>query len=57
MNNPGIFYALKVSGRLVSRPVSDRTLLERQKDTLPESERHIAEIVSVTSDGKELLLG
>lgn len=55
--NTTTFYALKVNGRLVSQPVSDRGLLERQKTALPENERMIAEIVTVTSDGRELLLG
>lgn len=51
------YYALKVNGQIVSRPVTNPVLLEQQKDLLPPEKRGLAEIVSVTESGKELLFG
>lgn len=52
-----MYYALKVNGQIVSRPVSNPSLLENQKEMLPENQRAFAQIVSVTASGQELLLG
>lgn len=52
-----VYYALKVNGVIVSRPVSDRSLLEQQINGLPLTERGSAQIVPVTSGSKEVLLG
>jgi hypothetical protein len=52
-----MYYALKVNGQIVSRPVSNPSLLEAQKELLPENQRFAAQIVTVTASGQELLLG
>lgn len=52
-----VYYALKVNGVIVSSPVSSRHLLEQQMSTLPLNERATAQIVPVTSDRREVLLG
>lgn len=52
-----VYYALKVNGRLISNPVSSRSLLEQQVNSLPVTERASAQIVTVTADSREILLG
>lgn len=52
-----LYYALKVNGKLVTAPMSDRFMLEQQRQALPQDQRLVAEIVTVTPSGQEVLLG
>lgn len=51
------FYAIKINGVITSRPFPDRGMAHAQIQNLSESQQHIAEIVAVTSDGREMLFG
>lgn len=50
-------YAIKVNGKIVVPNIPSRSLAEATLFNLPADQRAIAEIVTVTSDGKSLLLG
>lgn len=50
-------YVIKVNGIPVSAPFGDKMLAEMARNNLPEEQRMIAEVVPVTSDGKQILLG
>lgn len=52
-----MYHALKLNGKLISRPISNVALLEQQRDLLPPDQKNLAEIVPVTEDGKEILFG
>lgn len=56
-SNIQTFYAVKVNGRIVSMPTTDRYLAETVRHNLPPDQRPIAEVVIVTQSGQELLLG
>ena len=51
-----IKYVVKVNGAPISPPTT-RELAESQKMQLPLETRHLAEVVAVTNDGKEVLFG
>lgn len=50
-------FAVKVNGTIVSPPYNSLRLAEDQIKVLSPPHQAIAEIVNVTSDGKEVLLG
>lgn len=52
-----ILFAVKVNGRTVSTNLPSRSIAEAQIFNLPADQRSLAEIVSVTSDGRQVLLG
>lgn len=51
------YYAVKVNGQIVSAKYMSPQQAEMQIQHLNEAHQTIAEVVAVTSDGKELLLG
>lgn len=50
-------YAVKVNGKVVTQPFTTQTLAEHALYNLPEDQRQTAQVVPVTQDGKEILLG
>ena len=50
-------YAIRVNGATVVANIPSRPLAEATLFNLPPEQRAIAEIVTVTQDGKSLLLG
>jgi len=52
-----VFYVVKVNGVAVSAPFNERMLAEMAKSNLPEEQMMLAEVVPVTADGNQLLLG
>lgn len=52
-----MYYVLKVNGKTVSPPVADRYALEQYRVALPADQQVLAEVVTVTQQGQELLLG
>jgi hypothetical protein len=56
-DNTVIYYVVRVNGQDMSVPFSSAQMAEMEKAKLPPDTQMIAEVVPVTSDGKELLLG
>ena len=56
-NGDVVYYGLKVDGKLVSSTFSERLLAEQYKLQLWDRDHVIAEVVTVTASGQELLLG
>jgi len=52
-----MYYALAVNGRVVSAKFSDRGAAEQARTTLPTEQQKIAEVVTVDSASRQLLLG
>ena len=52
-----IQYIIKINGVPVSAPFGDKMLAEQAKNNLPEEQRILAEVVPITNDGKQVLLG
>lgn len=50
-------YSVVVQGRVVATNIPSRTLAEATIFTLPADQRAVAEIVPVTSEGKQVLFG
>ena len=50
-------WLVKVEGKKVSQPFSDRTIAERFITSLDKHDQPLAEVVCVTSSGQEILLG
>ena len=50
-------YVLKINGVEVSGKFTDKTACEMAKNNLPEEQRMIAEVVTITTDGKRVLFG
>ncbi len=50
-------YSVVVQGKVVAANIPSRTLAEATIFTLPADQRAIAEIVPVTSEGKQVLFG
>lgn len=51
------YYAIKVNGVILPRKCLSRMVAEDEIKHLPVDQQFIAEVVVVTEDGKELLLG
>jgi len=52
-----VYYVIKVNGVAVSTTFAEKLVAEMAKNNLPEEQRLLAEVVPVTSDGKQVLLG
>lgn len=52
-----ILFAVKVNGQIIATNLPSRSIAETQIFNLPVDQRALAEIVSVTSDGRQVLLG
>lgn len=50
-------YVVKVKGKEVSVPFLNEALAAQYVQSLPRDQQLVAEIVPVTTDGKQLLLG
>lgn len=50
-------YVVKVNGVEISTRFGERMMAEMAMNNLPDEQKTIAEVVSVTTDGKQLLLG
>lgn len=57
LNGEVLYYALKVDGKVITPAVADRFQLEQFRFNLPVEKQRIAEVVCVTQQGQELLLG
>lgn len=51
------YYALKVNGKIVTPPQLSPAMLEKFKETLTSSDQLLAEVVMVTANGQEILMG
>lgn len=56
-NTDAVYYVLKVNGVVVSGRFGQAMMAEMAKNNLPEEQRMLAEVVPVTEDGKQVLLG
>ncbi len=52
-----VYYVVKVNGVIVSPRYSEKLMAEMTIQNLTEAQKMIAEVVSVTTDGKQVLLG
>lgn len=52
-----VYYAVKVNGMIVTQKFTSQHMAEQAKEQLSPEAKMIAEVVTVTSDNKELLLG
>lgn len=52
-----VYYAVKVNGMIVTQKFTSQMAAESAKEQLPPETKMLAEVVTCTSDGKELLLG
>ncbi len=50
-------YVIMVNGVKISAPFLDRMVAEMAKGNLPEEQKNLAEVVAVTTDGKQVLFG
>jgi len=56
-DNQQIYYVVRVNGSNITTPVTSRHVAETTLNSLPPETQALAEIVSVTTDGKEFLFG
>lgn len=56
-DNTVIYYVVRINGKDVTVPFSSPQLAEMEKSKLAPDLQMIAEVVPVTAEGKELLLG
>ena len=56
-NQNQIFYVITVNGAIVSAQFTERSVAEAQKALLPPETQSIAVIETVTTEGKQVLLG
>lgn len=54
--NDQIYYVVKVNGVAVTPPTT-QALAEAKRAELPKESQHLAEVVPVTTDGKQILFG
>ena len=52
-----VYYVVRVNGQNMSMPVATQMLAEMEKQKLSPELQVLAEVVLVTADGKQLLLG
>ena len=57
MDNNTVYYVVKVNGMEVTPKWPDRMMAENSLLSLPDDQRLLAEVVTVTADGKQMLLG
>lgn len=56
-DNTVIYYVVRVQGRDITSKVESRAIAEAELSRLPAETRALAEVVPVTADGNQLLLG
>ena len=56
-DNTVVYYAVKVNGMIVTQKFTSQMAAEQAKEQLPTETKMLAEVVTCTADGKELLLG
>ena len=56
-SNTVMYYALAVNGKVVSAKFSERFAAEQARTSLSPEQQKIAEVVTVDSSGRQLLLG
>lgn len=52
-----VYYVVKVNGVEISTRFNERMMAEMAKNGLPEEQKMLAEVVPVTAEGKQVLLG
>jgi len=52
-----VYYVVRVNGANVSTPVTNKAVAEMTKSQLPPETQALAEVVTVTGEGKEVLFG
>jgi hypothetical protein len=52
-----VYYVIKVNGVSVSGNFTEQMAAELAKNNLPEEQKMLAEVVPVTAEGKQVLLG
>jgi len=52
-----VYYVIKVNGVQVSTKFTERMMAEMAKNNLPDEQKMIAEVVPVTAEGNQVLLG
>lgn len=52
-----VFYALAIQGRIISAKFSERFAAEMARQALPPDQQKLAEVVTVDSSSRQLLLG
>lgn len=52
-----VYYAVKLSGKIVTTKFGTQLMAEQALLQLPQELQPIAEVVTITADGKEILLG
>lgn len=52
-----VYYVVKVNGVEITPKWPDRMMAENSLLSLPDDQRILAEVVPVTTDGKQMLLG
>lgn len=50
-----VYYVIKVNGVEISTKFTDKLVAEMARNNLPEEQRLLAEVISVTTDGKQVL--
>ena len=56
-DNTNVYYAVKVNGMIVTQKFTSAQMAEQAKEQLSAEAKMLAEVVTVTSAGQELLLG
>ncbi len=56
-NGDVVYYVVKVNGVEISTRFNERLVAEMAKNNLPNEQKMIAEVVPITTDGKQVLLG
>lgn len=56
-DNNSTYYVVRVNGKDVSMRYSNKMMAEQEMVNLTEDQRENAEIVTVTAEGKQVLLG
>lgn len=52
-----VYYSIKVNGQIQQEKFSQPILAEQAKSQLDENSKMVAEVVPVTADGRQILMG
>lgn len=52
-----VYYVVRVNGVEISTRFNERLMAEMAKNNLPKEQQMLAEVVPITTDGKQILLG
>jgi hypothetical protein len=52
-----VYYVVRLNGEIVSQRYQNSVLAEMEKSKLPPEQQALAEVVPITADGNQLLLG